>query len=157
MTLLTSTACSAQSPQKRGPTGPIRRNTRCHSPTRLLTSGNAAPSAILLTPSTRGLRYRAATCGFLTSLTRFSVTTTVRRCTSILRSFSARISNGTRTARAGAVTSATKVVEDSALIHAETVSGLDMHLTSAGTWGTRSGFASVLQSDVAHLTAAVAT
>lgn len=61
------------------------------------------------------------------------MTTTVRRCTSMLRSFSARISNGTRTARAGAVTSATKVVDDSALIHAGTVSGLDMHLTNAGT------------------------
>lgn len=51
------------------------------SPERLgeLTSGKAAPLAILETPSTNGLRYLAATLGSRTSFTRLSITTTVRR------------------------------------------------------------------------------
>lgn len=64
---------------------------------------------------------------------------------------------GTRTARAGAVTSATKVVDESALMQAGTASGSDMHLTSTGIWGAKSGLASVVHRDVAHLIAAVET
>lgn len=85
------------------------------------------------------------------------MTTTVLRWTSILRSFRARIRSGTSTARAGAVTSATKVVDDSALMQAGTESGLDIHLTRAGMWGARSALASVVQRDVAHLIAAEET
>jgi hypothetical protein len=65
--------------------------------------------------------------------------------------------SGTRTARAGAVTSATNVVDERDLMQAGTASGLDMHLTSAGMWGTRSGLARVVHRDVAHFTAAVET
>lgn len=61
---------------------------------------------------------------------------------------------GTRTASAGAVTSATKVVLDKALIHAGTESGFDIHLTRTGICGTRSGLARVVQREVAHLIAA---
>lgn len=96
------------------------------------TSGNAAPFAIFCTPSTRGLRYVAATLGSRTSLTRLSITTTVRRWTSILLSLSARTRSGTSTAKAGDVTSATKVVDDNALMQAATESGSDMHLTRTG-------------------------
>lgn len=52
------------------------------------------------------------------------------------------------------MTSATKVVDDRALMHVGTVSGFDMHLTRDGIWGIKSGFATVAQSDVAHLAAA---
>lgn len=75
----------------------------------------------------------------------------------MLRSFRARSSNGTRTANAGAVTSATKVVDDRAFMQAGTASGSDMHFTRTGIWGARSGFASVVHKEVAHLTAAEAT
>jgi hypothetical protein len=64
---------------------------------------------------------------------------------------------GTRTARAGAVTSATNVVDERALMQAGTVSGLAMHFTSTGMWGVRSGLASVAHRDVAHFTAATET
>lgn len=123
----------------------------------MLTSGKAAPFAILETPSTNGLKYVAATLGSRTSLTRLSITTTVLRCTSILRSFNARMRRGTSTARAGDVTSATKVVDESALIQAGTESESDIHLTRTGIWGARSGLATVVQRDVAHLTAAEET
>ena len=72
----------------------------------------------------------------------------------MLLSFRARSIKGTRTARAGAVTSATKVVLDKALMHAGTESGFAMHFTRTGIWGTRSGLASVAQREVAHLIAA---
>jgi len=83
-----------------------------------------------------------------------STTTTVLLCTSILLSFKARIIKGTKTARAGAVTSATKVVDERALMQAGTDSGLAMHLTRTGIWGTKSGLARVVQRDLAVLTAA---
>lgn len=85
------------------------------------------------------------------------MTTTVLRWTSILLSLRARIRRGTRTARAGAVTSATKVVEESAFMHAGTESGLAMHWTSTGICGVRSGLARVVHSDVAHFMAAEET
>lgn len=65
--------------------------------------------------------------------------------------------SGTRTARAGAVTSATNVVFERALMQAATESGSDIHLTSTGIWGIRSGFARVVQSAVAHFMAAEET
>ena len=67
------------------------------------------------------------------------------------------MSRGTKTAKAGDVTSATNVVEESDLIQAGTESGLDIHLTSAGICGARSALASVVQRDVAHFTEAVET
>ena len=85
------------------------------------------------------------------------MTTTVRRWTSMLLSFSARRSSGTRTARAGAVTSATNVVFESDLMTAGTESGLAIHLTRAGMCGARSSFARVVQRAFAHLFAAVET
>jgi hypothetical protein len=85
------------------------------------------------------------------------MTTTVLRCTSMLLSLSARMRRGTRTARAGDLTSATNVVDDRDLMHAGTESGFDMHFTRAGMWGTRSGLARVVQRDVAHFIAAVET
>ena len=96
----------------------------------------------------------AAIVGSLTSLTRLSVTTTVRRCTSILRSLRARRRSGTRTASAGALTSATNVVDDNDLMHAGTESGFDMHFTSAGICAVRSAFSNVVHNAVAHLIAA---
>jgi hypothetical protein len=85
------------------------------------------------------------------------MTTTVRRCTSMLLSLSARMRRGTRTARAGDLTSATKVVDERDLMQAGTESGFDMHFTRAGIWGTRSGLARVVQRDVAHFMAAFET
>lgn len=123
----------------------------------IITSGNDADSAIRWTPSTRLLKYLAATLGSRTSLTRLSITTTVRLWTSMLRSFSARISIGTRTASAGALTSATNVVEERALMHSGTWPGLDMHFTKRGIWGIRSGLSSVVHNWVAHFVAAVDT
>src|ERR1700730_16261465 len=85
------------------------------------------------------------------------MTTTARLCTSILRSFKARVRGGTRTARAGAVTSATKVVLDRDLMQSGTEVGSDMHLTSIGMCGAKSALARVVHSVVAHLTAAELT
>lgn len=96
----------------------------------------------------------AATVGSRTNLTRLSMTTTVRRWTSIDRSFSARMRRGTSTAKAGAVTSATNVVDDKDLIHAGTESGFAIHLTRDGICGAKSGFARVPHNSVAHLMAA---
>ena len=81
----------------------------------------------------------------------------MRRWTSILLSLRARIISGTRTARAGAVTSATNVVDERALIQAGTESGLAMHFTRTGMWGATSGLASVVHRDMAHLIAAEET
>ena len=64
------------------------------------------------------------------------------------------MSRGTRTARAGEVTSATKVLLESDLIQAGTEVGSDMHLTREGMWCARSAFARVVHSAVAHLIAA---
>lgn len=85
------------------------------------------------------------------------MTTTVRRWTSMLRSLRARSKRGTRTARAGALTSATKVVFESDLMHAGTESGFAIHLTRVGIWGIISAFSKVVHSVVAHLLAAVDT
>jgi len=82
------------------------------------------------------------------------MTTTVRRWTSILRSLRARSRRGTKTARAGALTSATKVVLESDLMHAGTDSGFAMHLTRVGIWGMISAFSNVVHKVVAHLVAA---
>lgn len=82
------------------------------------------------------------------------MTTTVRRWTSMLRSFSPRSRRGTRTAKAGALTSATKVVLDNDLIHVGTESGFAMHLTRVGMWGIISAFSNVAHNVVAHLIAA---
>jgi hypothetical protein len=86
-------------------------------------SGNAAPSASCCTPPTSPLRYRAATIGSRTSLTRLPITMHVIRCVSVERSFSARVRRGTRTARVGALTSATKVVEERPLMVPGTAAG----------------------------------
>lgn len=80
------------------------------------TSGKLAPVLIFSTPSSRELRYLAATAGSRTSLHTFSVMTTVRRCTSKLRSFNPLLRSGTSMASDGAVTSATNVVFDRALM-----------------------------------------
>lgn len=72
----------------------------------------------------------------------------------MLRSLRARTKSGTRTAKAGDLTSATKVVDDSDLMQAGTLSGLDMHLTKAGIWAVRSAFSKVVHRVVAHLMAA---
>ena len=82
------------------------------------------------------------------------MTTTVRRWTSMLRSLRARSRRGTKTAKAGALTSATKVVLDSDLMHAGTDSGFAMHLTSVGICGIISAFSNVAHRVVAHLIAA---
>ena len=82
------------------------------------------------------------------------MTTTVRRWTSMLRSLRARSKRGTKTAKAGALTSATKVVLDSDLMHAGTDSGFAMHLTRVGIWGIISAFSNVAHRVVAHLIAA---
>ena len=75
----------------------------------------------------------------------------------MLRSLRARSKRGTRTARAGALTSATKVVFESDLIHAGTASGFAIHLTRVGIWGIMSPFSKVVHRVVAHLLAAVDT
>ena len=82
------------------------------------------------------------------------MTTTVRRWTSMLRSLRARSRRGTRTAKAGALTSATKVEFESDLMHAGTDSGFAMHLTRVGIWGIISAFSNVVHRVVAHLVAA---
>ena len=58
------------------------------------------------------------------------------------------------TAKAGALTSATKVEFDSDFMHAGTDSGFAMHLTSVGIWGMISAFSNVAHRVVAHLIAA---
>jgi len=58
------------------------------------------------------------------------------------------------TAKAGALTSATKVEFDSDLMHAGTDSGFAIHLTSVGIWGMISAFSNVAHRVVAHLIAA---
>lgn len=82
------------------------------------------------------------------------MTTTVRRWTSMLRSLRPRIRRGTRTAKAGPLTSATKVVLESDLMQAGTDSELAMHLTRVGIWGIISAFSNVVHKVVAHLLAA---
>jgi len=58
------------------------------------------------------------------------------------------------TAKAGALTSATKVELDSDFMHAGTDSGFAMHLTRVGIWGIISAFSNVAHRVVAHLMAA---
>ena len=58
------------------------------------------------------------------------------------------------TAKAGALTSATKVEFDSDLMHAGTDSGFAIHLTRVGIWGIISAFSNVAHRVVAHLIAA---
>lgn len=58
------------------------------------------------------------------------------------------------TAKAGALTSATKVEFDSDFMHAGTDSGFAMHLTRVGIWGMISAFSNVPHRVVAHLIAA---
>ena len=62
--------------------------------------------------------------------------------------------SGTRTASAGAVTSATKVVFERALIHAGTESGFAIHFTRVEICALKSGLARVVHNEFAHLTAA---
>lgn len=112
---------------------------------------------IFSTPSTRILKCRAAMRGSRTSLTKLSMTTTVRRCTSILRSLRARNSKGTRTANAGAVTSTTNVVDASAFMQFGTEDGFDMHSTRIGICLSMSALPTAEHKAVAHFLAAVET
>ena len=65
--------------------------------------------------------------------------------------------SGTTTAKAGAVTSATNVVDESAFMQAGTDDGFDMHSTRTGIWGVKSGLGTAEHSAVAHFLAALDT
>lgn len=90
-------------------------------------------------------------------MTRLAMTMHVILVVSVLRSLRARMRRGTMTARTGAVTSATKVVDERALMVEGTAVGEAMASTSLSTCGLRSGLYMVPVRVMAALRAAVAT
>ena len=98
-----------------------------------------------------------ASWGSLTNFVKFSTMIDVCLCTFWLLSFNARAKRGTITAKAGPVTSATKVVADRRLMHSGTVSGARIASTRDAKWGRISLLSITPHTFVVVLTACLAT